>query len=392
MKHEDRAGASSTISVRIAHAEARDGEQVSADQVDDPRGLARRHDGRLRLAGFLVVLADDTRHRALTAWLARSFDVSPLPTLLDRDSDDIWTTASPPEELAARLVAGAGGSVTAVEISPVTRDPTEVTAQTCTARIEFSVPPATRHITARLDLGLALATVTGAEVRVPAALMDRLAVPVPGDDPAAPFRRPPRPAEPSHVILDRRAGRVLHVTGEPSYRRPRFKPRNMRFRDGLDRWDLGGGLRDGGGSPPPGYRADAEGQAAVLSSAVRQPEGSAVLMQAVFADDFRGATAVFRGEFRTEDVAGQAGLYLEVLGKGWREHPDHATRQAGTVTGTQDWSLREITVPVPGNSDVIRFGLTLTGPGRVWLRNPELRWLAPDDGGLDEAGPVRNGR
>ncbi len=37
----------------------------------------------------------------------------------------------------------------------------------------------------------------------------------------------------------------------------------------------------------------------MLSSAVPQPEGFAMLGQEIFADDYRGAEVVFRGEFRT---------------------------------------------------------------------------------------------
>jgi hypothetical protein len=109
-----------------------------------------------------------------------------LQELLERPADDIWTTASIAEELAVRLVDAAGGRITGVELYPVTADPQEVNADTCAARIELGAA----HVTARLNQGLTLAVVTGAQVRVDSALMDRLAVPVPADDPAAPFRNP----------------------------------------------------------------------------------------------------------------------------------------------------------------------------------------------------------
>jgi len=51
------------------------------------------------------------------------------------------------------------------------------------------------------------------------------------------------------------------------------------------------------------------------------------------------------------------------------------------VTGSQDWSRREIAVTVPVDTDVIRFGITLAGRGRFWLRNPELRRERPQDAG-----------
>ena len=50
----------------------------------------------------------------------------------------------------------------------------EVTA----ARIELTSPAGTRHVTARLPDGLAIAITTGAPIRVADAVMDRLAVPM----------------------------------------------------------------------------------------------------------------------------------------------------------------------------------------------------------------------
>lgn len=165
------------ITVRIAHAEPGPGRPADTGPRIDPRMpvVARLH-------GFDVVLADDGGHRALRAWLARDPDGTSLPALLDRPGDDIWTTQGIPEELAVRLMSAAGGSVTRVEIHPDRADIEEVTEQTCTARIELGGPSGTRHVTARLDLGLTLAVVSGAPILVADAVMDRLAVPVPDGD------------------------------------------------------------------------------------------------------------------------------------------------------------------------------------------------------------------
>ncbi len=85
------------------------------------------------------------------------------------------------------------------------------------------------------------------------------------------------------------------------------------FADGLDRWDLDGSfLRGAGESHGHDYSAATEGQSAILSAAVERPIGSAALVQTIFADDYRGATVVFRGEFRTGDGSGRAGLGLRV--------------------------------------------------------------------------------
>jgi hypothetical protein len=336
--------------VRVVYAQPRLGKAALVAPLR--RGLHPR--------GSLVVLADDTGQRALPAWVAQEPGGISFQELLDRPVDDIWTTAPVPEELAVRLADAAGGTVTGVEIYPITADPEEVNADTCAARIELGAA----HVTARLNQGLTLAVVAGAPVRVDGALMDRLAVPVSADDPAAPFRNPA--VEPAHVIIARDEGQVLHVPAWPAAERPRFEPRNMGFADGLVWWHL-----DGPASAD--YSAAAEHSCAFLSSAVPEPSASAVLMQTVFADDFLGTSAVFRGEFRTENVVGRAGLCLRIRRKGWETDPDGEQECVVTATGSRDWSSAEISVRVPENADIIRFGVVLGGRGRVWLRNPELR-------------------
>jgi hypothetical protein len=309
--------------------------------------------------GYLVVLADDAGRRALPAWVwRRNPGAISIPDLLDRPADDIWTTAAVPEELGVRLAEAAGGSITGVEIYPVTADLEEVNADTCAARIDLGAS----RVTAPLDQGLTLAVVAGAPVKVDAAVMDRLAVPVPGDDPAAPFQSPP--IRRGHIMISHPDGRVLDVRVERVGERPRFEPRNMAFADGLDRWLLYG-------SAPDQYSAAVEDSCAKLSAAVREPSGSAALMQTVFADDFRGAPVLFRGEFRTEHVAGSAGLCLRILWRG--KEPDREQEHVATASGSTDWSSDGISALIPDDADMVRFGIILTGRGRVWLRNPVLR-------------------
>jgi hypothetical protein len=48
-----------------------------------------------------------------------------------------------------------------------------------------------------------------------------------------------------------------------------------------------------------------------------------------------------------------------------------------TVSGRNDWTRHEITAAVPEDAEMIRFGIALTGPGRIALRNPELRKAEP---------------
>ncbi len=372
------------ITVRIAHAGPWSRRLGKDGHLADLRVLFH-HEEEFRIRGSLVVLADDAGHRVLPALLADDPDSVSLPVLLDWYGEDTGMMAGVPEELAARLVSAAGAGVTGVELHPVVADVQDVTAETFAARIELGGLPGARHVTVGLDAGLALAAVTGAAIRVPGPVMDRLAVPAPDGDVLAPFRdRGPEAAGPERVIADRRAAPVPHVPGDGPGTRPRFEPRNMAFADGLDRWDLDWGPGQEAGSGPPGYFAAAEGECAVLSSAVAEPGDAAVLVQPVFADDFFGGV-VFGGEVRTEDVARRAGLCLEVL-RGGKGGPVHREHHAVTVTGSQDWSRQEITVPVPEDAGFIRFGIVLAGRGRVWLRNPELRRETPDEDGHARGG------
>ena len=155
-------------------------------------------------------------------------------------------------------------------------------------------------------------------------------------------------------------------------RRPRYEPRNLDFADGPG--PLGPRRRAGPGDPDaePDYAAAAEGPSAVLSSAVPRPAGSAALVQAIYADDYRGATVTFSGEIRADPLTGQAGLRLEILRHWWRvgrAREDHGL----TIAGRRPWTGHEITARIPADADLIRFGIGLTGPGRIALRNPDLR-------------------
>jgi hypothetical protein len=335
-------------------------------------------DGKSLNLGFLVVLADAAGHRAIPVWLMRDDRATgdSLPRLLD-EPGGVTVTAGVPEELGARLLRAAGATVTGVDIDMTAVDADELTGETAAARIEVASPAGPRQVTARLGLGLAVAAAAGAPVRVPGEVLDRFAIPVAGDELLGPIldRLPP------HKRWARRAGPDMHaLPAGGASRRPRFEPRNLTFAEGLDRWDLDFGADGEVGDQD--YAAAAEGGSAVLAAATAQPAGSAVLVQTVFADDYRGSQVVFRGEIRTEAVAQRAGLRLDIFtqawqikaerGKdGWRIRHDHE-EHSSTVSGSSDWARHEVTAVIPDDARLIRFGITLSGPGLIALRSPEL--------------------
>jgi hypothetical protein len=312
-----------------------------------------------RLHQRLVVLADtvptkDGGHRAVPLWLQVWGDKE-LLSRLGRPAADA-EVASGLLETAVRLLRAAGTAVSAVDIEPTSDDVPELRWDTVTARVGLATATGTRPFTVSAKYGLALAAVAGAPVRVADEVMDRLAVPVPGEDVLAPFL-PPAYAWPP---------------GRPARR---FEPRNMAFTDGLDYWELAGSFSDGGQPAGQDYSCTAADQAAALAATVQEPAGSAALVQAIYADDYRGAAVTFRGQLRTTGLAGQAGLHLAVSGPMAESMATRPLREHGsslTAPGGSDWTWHEVTVPVPGQATVIRFGIVLAGGGRIELRGAEL--------------------
>ncbi|HEV2257206.1 MAG TPA: hypothetical protein VGS06_29080 [Streptosporangiaceae bacterium] len=353
--------------LRIAYAEPRPG---------------RLANGEFQILGHLVVLADDAGHRAVPIWMPGDPGASDLADLLERPADQV-TTDGVPAELTTRLLGAARARVTGVDIDVTETGAAELSPEVTVARVGLAGPPGTRQVAADLGLGLALAAAAGAPVRLADPVVDRLAVPVPGDDLLTPFLDLVPPAARARPGRGLRGWPLATLPG----RRPRFEPRNLDFAAGLDRWDLDAGPDSGPDAGPdagpdsgpdsgpdaePDYSAAADGPSAVLSSTVPRPAGSAALVQSIYADDYRGATVTFSGEIRVDPLTGQAGLRLEILRNWWRvgrPREDHGL----TIAGCRSWTGYEVTARIPADADLIRFGIGLAGPGRIALRNPDLR-------------------
>jgi len=299
----------------------------------------------------LVILADEAGHRTLPVRLPGP--EHKLPRLLsrpdDRDEDELLGDDQA-EETTGRLLQAAGVTLTGVTV-------TELGPGVTAARMGIAGPGGTRPVTASLADGLTLAVIAGAPLAVEDLVMDRLARPVTGPDLLSQFRSQETP---------------------PRNLRQRFEPRNMAFTDGLDHWQLGGTfLRQGTGFD---YSATTEDGRAILAAAGPEPAGFAVLAQDIFADDYRGRTVTFRGELRTAQADGRAGLVLRVASPR-RSMPPQAARpdpqedpaiHIASATGTGVWTQYEVTAQIPADASLIRFGVFLNGGGQVELRHPAL--------------------
>ena len=288
-----------------------------------------------------LVLTDDAGRRELPLWLLGPAGHH-LSGLLSQDHAKPPVVgpgvASTAEELAARLLQAAGTRVLAVDID-------ELGPQLTATRLTLAGPAGTRQVTARLTEGLAVATTTGAPIRV------------------------------TDVMLDRRPG--LATAPEQAHLAPRYQPRNLTFSDGLAGW-----LFDGSFAQHPSqehwldYACAADHGAATVSAAVPHPAGFARLRQVVFADDYRGAAVTFRAELRTTGSPGRAGLFLRVsTGPDVGAPLSYGAALTDTeITAAQasDWTSQELTARVSADDDALVFGVFLEGPGQIELRHPEL--------------------
>ncbi len=325
----------------------------------------QRGGGRVAIGSVLVVLTDDAGQRALPIWLNgmaghalwRAIgQPSAEPSGMPADIPPGPTTAAGliATDLASRLLRAAAVPVTSVDID-------ELGPDVFAAHITVTSPAGPQQVTVRVDTGLALAAAMDAPVRVADALMTRMAMPVTGEDLPGQFlaRRPARQPRPTAT-----------------------SPQNLAFTSGLDGWIIGGSFQAG---PSPGhwqdYSATAADGAATLRSAVPQPHGDAFLGQEVFADDYRGTTVTFRAQVRAEDVAA-AELWLHIVT--WDRSQSRFERTPA-ITGSCGWATHELTAQVFGDAGAIRFGLTLTGPGQVGLRQVELTQISQPDSNTDRA-------
>ena len=116
-----------------------------------------------------------------------------------------------------------------------------------------------------------------------------------------------------------------------------------------------------------------------------EPAGFAFLAQEIEPDDYRGRTVTFRGELRTAEADGRAGLALRVTSPGRSRPPRAASpdpwedpaNHIAFATGTGAWTQYEVTAQVPADASLIRFGVFLDGGGQVEFRHPALALHPP---------------
>ena len=113
------------------------------------------------------------------------------------------------------------------------------------------------------------------------------------------------------------------------------------------------------------------------------PEPFGSLYQVVPAAALRGKTLRFSAWLKTRDAKGNvygsgAGLKLQSMRGGYTV--DHAQMRMDSVAGTTDWARYEVHLKVAGTADQVEVGVTLFGPGTVWIDDVALDAVEPPPG------------
>jgi len=96
------------------------------------------------------------------------------------------------------------------------------------------------------------------------------------------------------------------------------------------------------------------------------------LMQTISAENYLGKRLQLSGYIKSEDVEEWSGMWMRIDGEsnkllGFDNMQDRA------IKGNTDWNKYEIVLDVPVSSKTILFGVLLTGEGKVWFDNFELK-------------------
>jgi RNA polymerase sigma factor (sigma-70 family) len=168
------------------------------------------------------------------------------------------------------------------------------------------------------------------------------------------------------------------------------QPRNLDFGQGLRFWELRGdflldltgrhwtdymgGIETAGpGASGAGGGASDQQWSAFLAANVPTPKGFADLRQAILADDYRGKRVRLAMTVKSVGVEDHAGPYVRIVDPGRTRPPE--VRQEHLLQGTTDWTRVELTVAVPSDAVFLLFGISLTGPGKVWMTQVALEEL-----------------
>ena len=117
---------------------------------------------------------------------------------------------------------------------------------------------------------------------------------------------------------------------------------------------------------------------AYLKSVAPETNGFGTLMQMFKADEYRGKRVRMSGYVKAKDASDWAGLWMRVDGARKDEMLAFDNMEDRAIKGTIDWKRYEIVLYVPENSEMVAFGLLLSGKGQVWMDDLQFETVGKD--------------
>jgi hypothetical protein len=145
----------------------------------------------------------------------------------------------------------------------------------------------------------------------------------------------------------------------------RLYPENLAAQLGLDRQVLHGGKASGS-----------------LSVPISDEAGTSVsFYQPVLGDEYREKRVRFSAFVKTHETSNAearsgAGLFLSAFGRD--RFLAAANMSDRMVKGTTDWTRYEEVLDVPKDTVLLRVGITLRGPGQLWLDDVRMEIVGKD--------------
>ncbi|MFK7784518.1 MAG: hypothetical protein AB8B56_05375 [Crocinitomicaceae bacterium] len=124
------------------------------------------------------------------------------------------------------------------------------------------------------------------------------------------------------------------------------------------------------GNSPESYEIGVESnngdKVAYLKSTKNVKKGFGTLMQQFVPKDYRGKRVKLTASIKSEEVIDWAGMWMRVDGADDKVL-SFDNMQDRPIVGTTEWKECEIILDVPKESEMLAYGVLLSGAGNVWI-------------------------
>lgn len=116
-------------------------------------------------------------------------------------------------------------------------------------------------------------------------------------------------------------------------------------------------------------------KSAFIESQEYNIDGFVTIAQACNARSFQGTRIKITSYIKSENLTDWAGMWLRIDSKSGEEVLGFDNMQDRPVVGTSDWTKYQIIMNVPIGSGSLKYGVLMSGTGKIWFDNVSLEIL-----------------